>query len=75
VAVLDRRRPKRAFRRITGAALRSLLGDESAPPAHEEHPAHAPSVPEPGTPPGLGDPAHPDTAGGAEHGGEATPED
>jgi proteasome alpha subunit len=70
VAVLDRRRPKRAFRRITGLALRTLLGDESpAPDAREERPvttAHVASVPEPGTPPGLGDPANPDTAGGTE---------
>ena len=70
VAVLDRRRPKRAFRRITGAALRTLLGDgatadaATAPPTAAH--AHAPSVPEPGTPPGLGDPANPDTAGGTE---------
>lgn len=75
VAVLDRRRPKRAFRRITGAALGRLLGDETAAPEGEEAspPAHvhAPSVSEPGTPPGLGDPANPDTAGGT----EATPED
>src|SRR3954453_6460273 len=74
VAVLDRRRPKRAFRRIVGAALRTLLGDEHpAPDAREEAPAttaHAPSVPEPGTPPGLGDPANPDTAGGTERGPE-----
>jgi proteasome alpha subunit len=78
VAVLDRRRPKRAFRRVVGSALRTLLGDEvPAPDAREEAPvttAHAPSVPEPGTPPGLGDPANPDTAGGTEHTGEATPE-
>jgi proteasome alpha subunit len=68
VAVLDRRRPKRAFRRITGAALRTLLGDEATPDVTADAPAHlhAPSVPEPGTPPGLGDPAHPDTAGGTE---------
>jgi proteasome alpha subunit len=82
VAVLDRRRPKRAFRRVVGSALRTVLGDES--PAPDERPetpattAHAPSVPEPGTPPGLGDPAHPDTAGGVEHdgrhSGEASPE-
>ena len=68
VAVLDRRRPKRAFRRITGSALRTLLGDEPTPDATEDAPAtgaHAASVPEPGTPPGLGDPANPDTAGGA----------
>jgi proteasome alpha subunit len=68
VAVLDRRRPKRAFRRITGSALRTLLGDKAAPDAAAEAPAahHAPSVPEPGTPPGLGDPTLPDTAGGTE---------
>jgi proteasome alpha subunit len=67
VAVLDRRRPKRAFRRITGSALRTLLGDEATPDATADAPAphHPPSVPEPGTPPGLGDPANPDTAGGA----------
>jgi proteasome alpha subunit len=73
VAVLDRRRPKRAFRRVTGFALRTLLGDEATPDATEDAPvtaAHAPSVPEPGTPPGLGDPANPDTAGGGEHGPE-----
>jgi proteasome alpha subunit len=66
VAVLDRRRPKRAFRRVTGAALGTLLGGKAAE-AVQEAPhtgAHAPSVPEPGTPPGLGDPANPDTAGG-----------
>jgi proteasome alpha subunit len=70
VAVLDRRRPKRAFRRITGSALRTLLGDEATPDATADAPVtaahHAPSVPEPGTPPGLGDPANPDTAGGTE---------
>ncbi len=72
VAVLDRRRPKRAFRRVTGAALNSLLGGKAAaePEAAEAEAhagPHAPSVPEPGTPPGLGDPANPDTAGGSEH--------
>jgi proteasome alpha subunit len=68
VAVLDRRRPKRAFRRITGSALRTLLGDEATPDVTADAPAphHPPSVPEPGTPPGLGDPANPDTAGGAD---------
>src|ERR671916_568203 len=48
VGVLARRRPKRAFRRVVGAALARLLGDEA--PAAEEAPhtaAHAPSVPEP----------------------------
>jgi proteasome alpha subunit len=70
VAMLDRRRPKRAFRRVVGAALRTLLGDEEpamdARDAEAAAPGHAPSVPEPGTPPGLGDPANPDTAGGTE---------
>jgi proteasome alpha subunit len=76
VAVLDRRRPKRAFRRVTGGALRSLLGGEPADAEAEPHTAaHAPSVPEPGTPPGLGDPANPDTAGGTEHGGNGATED
>jgi proteasome alpha subunit len=77
VAVLDRRRPKRAFRRVTGSALRTLLGDEATPDATADAPtAHHPaSVPEPGTPPGLGDPANPDTAGGTEHDGNSTTED
>ena len=76
VAVLDRRRPKRAFRRVTGAALSSLLGGQEAAPEAETHTAaHAASVPEPGTPPGLGDPANPDTAGGTEHDGNGTTED
>jgi proteasome alpha subunit len=84
VAVLDRRRPKRAFRRVVGAALRSLLdggdgGEAEAGGATGAH-AHAPSLPQPGTPPGLGDPAAPDTVGGTEGGGEGsgpqpTPED
>ena len=67
VAVLDRRRAKRTFRRVTGAALRTLLADDggSAPAADDDPaPAHAPSSPAPGTPPGLGDPSAPDTAGG-----------
>jgi proteasome alpha subunit len=69
VAVLDRRRPKRAFRRVVGAALAALLADQPAPdeaaPA-EAAAGHAPSAPAPGTPPGLGDPAAIDTAGGTE---------
>ena len=71
VAVLDRRRPKRAFRRVVGPALRALLADEAAPaaaagetPGHAA--SHAPSAPAPGTPPGLGDPTALDTAGGNE---------
>jgi proteasome alpha subunit len=44
VAVLDRRRPGRAFRRITGAALTSLLGrDGAAPAVASETGAEAPS--------------------------------
>ncbi|MGY1772589.1 proteasome subunit alpha [Blastococcus sp. SYSU D00813] len=71
VAVLDRRRPKRAFRRVVGAALHSLLGNGDGEDAREgTTAAHAPSTPAPGTPPGLGDPAAPDTAGGTEGGGE-----
>jgi proteasome alpha subunit len=69
VAVLDRRRPKRAFRRVVGAALRAVLADEPVPaePAPAEAAAaHAPSAPQPGTPAGLGDPAAVDTAGGNE---------
>jgi proteasome alpha subunit len=70
VAVLDRRRPKRAFRRVVGAALHSLLADEPVPeetgiPAGAAA-THAPSAPAPGTPPGLGDPHAVDTAGGTE---------
>ena len=69
VAVLDRRRPKRAFRRVVGAALHALLADEPVPaePAPAEAAAaHAPSAPQPGTPAGLGAPASVDTAGGNE---------
>jgi proteasome alpha subunit len=74
VAVLDRRRPKRAFRRVVGAALRSLLGEEGEAPEATEGAtaAHAPSVPAPGTPAGLGDPSAPDTAGGTEGSGEGS---
>ncbi|MGY1605456.1 proteasome subunit alpha [Geodermatophilus sp. SYSU D00815] len=74
VAVLDRRRPKRAFRRVVGAALRRLLGEEPAPEVPEAPEgataARTPSVPMPGTPAGLGDPAAADTAGGTEGSGE-----
>ncbi|CCH88033.1 20S proteasome subunit alpha [Modestobacter italicus] len=69
VAVLDRRRPKRAFRRVVGAALAALIADRPAPdeaPPAEAAAGHAPSAPAPGTPPGLGDPAAVDTAGGTE---------
>ena len=69
VAVLDRRRPKRAFRRVVGAALGSLLDGGSgtgAPVAQTAAPHHAPTHPQPGTPPGLGSPDEPDTAGGRE---------
>jgi proteasome alpha subunit len=78
VAVLDRRRPKRAFRRVVGAALRNVLGgDDSGGENGGEREdgqtaAKAPSVSEPGTPPGLGDPANPDTAGGSAGSGEGS---
>ena len=74
VAVLDRRRPKRAFRRVVGAALRPLLGEEPGEPEAEEGApaAHAPSVAQPGTPAGLGDPSAPDTAGGTQGSGEGS---
>jgi proteasome alpha subunit len=67
VAVLDRRRPKRAFRRVVGPALRALLADEPAPAETAAPAPHSPSAPAPGTPPGLGDPAAVDTVGGTEH--------
>jgi proteasome alpha subunit len=84
VAVLDRRRPKRAFRRVVGAALRGLLsgdgdgggGDEGETAAEAAvTTAHAPSVSQPGTPPGLGDPSAPDTAGGTAGEAASDPED
>jgi proteasome alpha subunit len=74
VAVLDRRRPKRAFRRVLGAALRQLVDrQEDGEVVTGEQPhtaAHAPSVPQPGTPPGLGEPDAPDSGGTAGSGGE-----
>ncbi|SCX54885.1 proteasome alpha subunit [Klenkia marina] len=86
VALLDRARPKRTFRRITGAALRTLLGADAPatePAATETEPgedaaAHQPSTPAPGTPPGLGDPSAADTAGGTSEApapDDATPDD
>ncbi|MGY1735651.1 proteasome subunit alpha [Geodermatophilus sp. SYSU D00684] len=74
VAVLDRRRPKRAFRRVVGAALGTLLGDRSAGEAAPEGTTHAhvPSAAMPGTPAGLGDPSAPDTAGGTGGSGEGS---
>ena len=75
VAVLDRRRPKRAFRRIVGAALHTLLGDGQAETTSETATsAHVPTHPSPGPPAGLGDPAAPDTAGGVQDTGEAHPQ-
>ncbi len=44
VAVLDRRRPGRTFRRITGAALTRLLGDQSAAPAAGQQAAAEPAA-------------------------------
>ena len=48
VAVLDRRRPKRAFRLSTRSALRRLPGDVATPELVQDPPParqHAPSVP------------------------------
>jgi proteasome alpha subunit len=79
VAVLDRRRPKRAFRRVVGAALRSLMDGEAAGPTADEPPvgetaahAHQATHAQPGTPAGLGDPSEPDTAGGTGGSGEGS---
>ena len=74
VAVLDRRRPKRAFRRVVGAALHTLLGDGQTGETEAPPPGHVPSHPAPGTPAGLGDPAAPDTAGGTPDTGEGHPQ-
>ncbi|MGY1690559.1 proteasome subunit alpha [Geodermatophilus sp. SYSU D01105] len=79
VAVLDRRRPKRAFRRVVGSALRTLLdrGDSAAAETaaetvEEPHTAaHTPSTPAPGAPAGLGEPSSPDTGGTAGSGGQS----
>ena len=53
VAVLDRRRPRRTFRRIVGAALTDLIaGDKAAAPEPEpapEQPPKDPGAPEPPT--------------------------
>jgi proteasome alpha subunit len=78
VAVLDRSRPKRAFRRVVGAALRTLLGEQPAEGSADDEAdstagataARTASSSAPGTPPGLGDPAAPDTAGGTDGSGE-----
>jgi len=79
VAVLDRRRPKRAFRRVVGAALRNLLADGDATPEEEEPPSHTaaqtPSLAQPGTPAGLGSPTAPDTIGGDDGGEGGTDRD
>lgn len=75
VAVLDRRRPTRAFRRIVGAALRALLDGEpagEAPVGDTAASAHQPTHAQPGTPAGLGEPAEPDPAEGAAGSGEGT---
>jgi proteasome alpha subunit len=61
VAVLDRRRPRRAFRRITGAALAALLPAENRATGAEETPAVG----------GDADAGGPQT-GGAETGGAET---
>ena len=74
VAVLDRRRPKRAFRRVVGAALdtRPRRRRDAAEPRRTARPA-ARATRRPSRarhPAGLGDPANPDTAGGSAAGGD-----
>src|SRR3954464_14438428 len=75
VAVLDRRRPKRAFRRVVGAALAALLADRPPPPARR---APRPAAPGRGAPSrggsrpcaqrsGAGDPARPGRPGRDRH--------
>ncbi|GAA1596144.1 proteasome subunit alpha [Actinoplanes couchii] len=50
VAVLDRRRPGRAFRRLSGASLTSLLGHESVPESELGDVDAAPPAPSEGKP-------------------------
>ncbi|UQX86653.1 proteasome subunit alpha [Jatrophihabitans telluris] len=50
VAVLDRNRGKRKFRRITGPALASLLPSSPLPPAEGDSPADSPAQPPADTP-------------------------
>jgi proteasome alpha subunit len=49
VALLDRRRPKRAFRRITGARLEELLADEAPADGANGDSASGPAPADPGT--------------------------
>jgi proteasome alpha subunit len=52
VAVLDRRRPGRSFRRITGAALTPLLAPaEDGGAKSDDKPGDEPSIGEPGSSP------------------------
>src|SRR2546423_10313476 len=74
VALLDRRRPKRAFRRLTGARLEELLADEAPADGANGSAATGPSAVD-----GQGDAAAPEApedgggsgAGGAGDGGGA----
>lgn len=61
VAVLDRRRPRRAFRRLTGAALEALLPSKATEPAAD---APAASDPKPSRAQKAAKPAKDSAAGG-----------
>ena len=58
-----RHRIQRTHRYVVAGG--TLLGDGATTAQTPEGPGHTPSHPAPGTPAGLGDPAAPDTAGGA----------
>nr|BFF21917.1 hypothetical protein GCM10025730_54380 [Promicromonospora thailandica] len=50
VAVLERDRPRRAFRRLNGQVLADLLAEGTEPPAADAKPVPEGGPPEPGTP-------------------------
>jgi proteasome alpha subunit len=66
VAMLERRRPRRKFRRLTGAALSELLGQEAepgdAPKAEGTHPDEREVSPPTSLAGGSHEPASPDSA-------------
>jgi proteasome alpha subunit len=74
VAILDRNRPGRTFRRITGAALTALLEPPAAPDQTPVPPAADTAVAEPAATPakprGVAKPRAPRTAPGETGGGE-----
>jgi proteasome alpha subunit len=69
VAVLDRRRPGRTFRRITGAALSALLAPDAgaeADKAAEGNDGDSPTIAEPGSTPADKSPGGTDPVAGGE---------